>query len=54
MRVALHALRELRAAGLPPHRKPGTEPIGEIGGFVIGALLGAALWVLLLHLTLLG
>jgi len=53
MRVALHALRELRAAGLPPHRKPGSEPIGEISGFLFGALLGAGLWFLLLHLTLL-
>ena len=51
MRVALHALRELRAAGLLPHGKPGSEPIEEVVGLLVGALLGGALWILLLHLV---
>lgn len=52
MRVALHALRELREAGFQHRRKAGTEPIDEVAGLLTGSLLGSALWFLLLHLAL--
>lgn len=54
MRVALHALRELRAAGLAHHAKPGAEPLTEVVGLLSGAMLGGVLWILLLHLTWFG
>lgn len=51
MRIAMHALRELRVAGLALIEKPGSEPLPEVVGLLSGALLGTIGWLLLLGLT---
>jgi hypothetical protein len=51
MRVVLDALHELRAAGFLHKQNTACEPINEVVGLLSGALLGSALWILLLRLT---
>jgi hypothetical protein len=54
MKEALRALRELRATGHLRGAKPASEPLTEVVGLVSGAMLGSAVWILLLRLTWFG
>lgn len=51
MRVVLDALHELRAAEFLHKQDTVCEPFNEVVGLLSGAMLGSALWILLLRLT---
>lgn len=51
MQVALDALRELRALGGRRSGNADFDTFNEFAGLLSGALLGSALWILLLRLT---
>ena len=51
MRIALQALRELRGAEFLHRGNSRHDPMDEVAGLLSGALLGSALWFLLLRLT---
>ena len=51
MRVVLDALHELRAAEILHKQNTACEPFDEVAGLLSGAMLGSALWILLLRLT---
>ena len=51
MKEVLHALHELRAAKDSSDRIKVGESFNEVVGLLSGAMLGSALWILLLRLT---